>query len=67
MGARHDIIPINYLNLSNKIRYKIKATNKSRPNKKLGTESRYLSLSKFLASHKAEGFHWTMHKTTSKI
>ena len=67
LGAGHDNIPIHYINLSNKIRYEIKATNKSRPNKNLDTECRYLSLLEFLASHEAERFHWTMDKTTSKV
>ena len=65
LGARHDNILLNYVRLGNKVRFEIKFTNKSRPNKNLNTECRYLSLLEFLVSHEAEGFHWTMHKTTS--
>ena len=63
--ARHDNIPINYVNLGNKIMFEIKSTNKSIPNKNLNTECIYSSLLEFLAFHKAERIHWTMHKTTS--
>ena len=57
LGARHDNIPINYVSQGNKVRFEIKSINKSRPNKKLNTECRYLSLLEFLASHEAKGFH----------
>ena len=51
LGARHNNILISYVSLGNKIMFKVKLTNKSRPNKNLNTECRYLSLFEFLVSH----------------
>ena len=59
LGARHNNIAINYVSLGNKVMFKIKSTNKSRPNKNLNTECRYLSLLEFLASHEDKRLHWT--------
>ena len=67
LGARHNNIPINYVSLSSKVMFEIKSTNKSRPNKNLNAECRYLTLLEFLASHEAEGFHWTSLKTTTVL
>ena len=67
LSARQKNIPLNYLTLSSKVPFKLRVTNISKPHKKLGTECRYLSLLEFLASNEAGGFHWTLHKTTTKL
>ena len=67
LSARHNNKPLDYISLSRKVKSEIKATNKSYPHKKLGNECRYLSLSEFLASYEAEGFHRTTHKTSSNL
>ena len=67
LTAKYTNFPIDPQKLANKIINEIKDKYKTYPNGNLSTECRYLSLEEFLTSHEAKGFHWTVHKTTSKL
>ena len=67
LNNKYNNTPIKINVIAEKIKREIRDTNKAFPKKNLNLECKYLSLDEFLASHEAEGFHWTTHKTSAVL